>query len=99
MAQGGPKKEHQMSVAIAKATVGNANTAHLALVELYDNNKFSTYGISCGSRIRNAHVFVSKVLTRTVDMETEKYSVLYPEALANLATTDIVCEKCYKAVS
>jgi hypothetical protein len=88
-----------MQLAIAKATVGNATTSHLAVVELCDDNNFKTFGISCGSRIRNAHVFVGEVLTRTVDMETEKYWALYPEALEKLATTDIVCEKCYKAVS
>ena len=84
-----------MQVAIAKATVGNANTSHLAIVELFDDSKVKTFGISCGSRIKNAHVFVSEILTRSVDMETEKYWALYPEAVEKLSTTDIVCEKCH----
>ena len=85
-----------MQVAIAKATVGNANTSHLAIVELFEDRfGIKIFGISCGSRIKNAHVFVSEVLTRSVDMETEKYWALYPEAVEKLSTTDIVCEKCY----
>ena len=84
-----------MQLAIAKATVGNANTPHLVIVELCDDNSFQTYGISCGSRIRNARVFVSEVLTRSVDMVSEKYWSLYPEALERLSTTEIVCEKCH----
>jgi hypothetical protein len=95
MAQGGPEQEYQMQLAIAKATVGNANTPHLAIIELGEGNKFSTFGLSCGSRIRNAQIFVSEVLTRSVDMVTEKYWSLYPEAIEKISATDIVCEKCY----
>jgi hypothetical protein len=84
-----------MQLAIAKATVGNANTPHLAIIELCGDNSFKTFGISCGSRIKNAHVFVGEVLTRSVDMVTEKYWSLYPEALDKLSATEIVCEKCY----
>ena len=97
MAQGGPKKEHQMQMAMAKATVGRANTTHIVLVEVLDNDKIQRFGgVHCGSRVSGSGFYIGEKLTRTINTDNEKFYTLYPEAIEALSgARDVVCEKCY----
>jgi uncharacterized protein YvpB len=90
-----------MQVAIAKATVGRANTTHLVLVEVLENDKAKAFGVNCGSRITGSGFYLGERLTRTIDSEQEKFYTLFPEAIEKLADSyETVCQKCYaKAVA
>ena len=85
-----------MQLAMARATVGRANTTHIVLVEVLDDNKVQRFGgVHCGSRIAGTGFFVGEKLTRTIDTDTEKFFTLYPEAVETLSgSRDVVCEKC-----
>ena len=86
-----------MQMAMAKATVGRANTAHIVLVEVIENNQIKRFGgVHCGTRISGTGFYIGEKLTRTIDTDIEKFYTLYPEAIEALSgSRDVVCEKCY----
>jgi hypothetical protein len=94
--KGGQKRSTKMQMAIAKATVGRANTTHLVLVEVLENNQAKAFGVNCGSRIIGSGFYLGERLTRTIDSNQEKFYTLFPEAVEKLAGShDNVCQKCY----
>jgi hypothetical protein len=86
-----------MQLAMARATVGRANTTHIVLVEVLENNAVQKFGgVHCGSRVAGTGFYIGEKLTRTIDTDNEKFYTLYPEVIEALSgTRDVVCEKCY----
>jgi hypothetical protein len=93
-----------MKLALGKATVGMANTAHIVWVEVAEKDgkeTLSPFGVYCGARQGRSGVSFYNLLTEA--FETEKLSVsneVLGQALETLkAGNSPVCAKCEKTYS
>ena len=87
-------------IAIAKATVGRANTTHIVMVIMSEDGKPSPLSVSCGSRLIGSGFFLGEKITRTIDTDNEKLYDLYPEVFEKLSKSpEVVCKKCLARVA
>jgi hypothetical protein len=93
-----------MKLALGKATVGMAHTAHIVLVEVYEKDGkevVSPYSVYCGARQGLSRISFYNLLTEAV--ETEGFSVSNEQVAQALETLKAgratVCTKCEKTYS